>query len=1114
MSSPRAGPARLLEAHAIAARFYRAQLSSEGGEGASRFLARRGIPADGSWVVGYAPDRPSALIGELRRRGFDDVEIRASGLAATSRSGQLVDRFRNRVMIGIRDGGEPGAPVVGFAGYAPPRAGPDVVPCLHSPATAIFRPGGVLFGLAEQSERTGGHSIVAGDPLHAIAIATRTGRDDAAPLVVAPAGPRLTRTQVAALSEVADFEAGVGVADGDGHLRHRAAERAHRLLASILPSDKLDALDFRTRRDAARPTGRARGPSASSNRVRPSAAHDTPPRPESSPPASQAVPPWEQPALDLESASELEDQPAPLAKPPAAPAERPAAPAERPAAPAERPAAPAERPAAPAERPAAPAERPAAPAEPPAAPAEPPAAPQPAPDPPRSTEQPRATAPDVLAPSNPRARVQANLEALRTLATLTAEQRAATAAERLVLGRWASWGATPQLFDERRDEGQAEREELRSLVGEDGYAAARRTTINAHYTDRAYASEIWRTLERLGFEEGRVLEPGCGAGIFIGTAPAGAEMTGVELDGATAGIARALYPAATVRTESFAKSPFPNDHFDAVVGNVPFARESIYDPRHNKSEHSLHNHFILKSLALTRPGGIVAVLTSRFTLDAQDSGAREEMGAMADLVGAVRLPTGAHRRVAGTEVVTDLLVLRRREPERAPASTDWLETRPREVDGEAVSINSYFDAHPEHMLGELAVGHGQYNAKTLHVRGDLASVGEELAAALDEIAATAERDGLTLTPRAVEQAVDGPNAEDLAAAPEAHPDLWDGHLTAHGRGRFTVVRQGRQLPFAVPRTQAAELGELLGMRDVATRLLDAEAATPEDTPEIAALRADLRRRHEGYVRRHGPINRFTLRRTGRTDPRTGEERYARVAPPVMRHLKTDPSAPLVKALEVFDETTQTATPAEIMSKRVVVQREPVRHVDDPADAVWVSIERHARVDLATVGELLGLGPAEARTALGELVYEDPADGRLVPAAEYLSGNVRDKLDRARAAVEERPELAVNVQALENALPADLGADEVAPRLGAVWIDAETHQRFFRELLGDDELTVGHPSEGSWVVDGNRHSVAARSEWGTESMNALAIAEATLEQRPTQVTVKVEGGGRVVDPEET
>jgi hypothetical protein len=295
------------------------------------------------------------------------------------------------------------------------------------------------------------------------------------------------------------------------------------------------------------------------------------------------------------------------------------------------------------------------------------------------------------------------------------------------------------------------------------------------------------------------------------------------------------------------------------------------------------------------------------------------------------------------------------------------------------------------------------------------------------------------------------------------------------------------------------------MRDVATRLLDAEAATPEDTPEIAALRADLRRRHEGYVRRHGPINRFTLRRTGRTDPRTGEERYARVAPPVMRHLKTDPSAPLVKALEVFDETTQTATPAEIMSKRVVVQREPVRHVDDPADAVWVSIERHARVDLDTVGELLGLGPAEARTALGELVYEDPADGRLVPAAEYLSGNVRDKLDRARAAVEERPELAVNVQALENALPADLGADEVAPRLGAVWIDAETHQRFLCELLGDDKLAVAHPTEGSWVVDGNRHSVAARSEWGTESMNALAIAEATFEQRPIQVTVKVEGG---------
>ena len=242
----------------------------------------------------------------------------------------------------------------------------------------------------------------------------------------------------------------------------------------------------------------------------------------------------------------------------------------------------------------------------------------------------------------------ANLRALEVLRALQAEQRAATGDEQRELARWSSWGAVPEIFDEHRAEWAPERGRLRELLDDQAYAEARRTTINAHYTDPAYVGAIWTALGELGFDGGRVLEPGAGAGTFIGMAPASADMVGVELDPTTAAIAGALYPHATIRTESFAATPYPAGSFDAAVGNVPFADVRLHDPRHNRANHSLHNHCIIKSLALTRPGGIVAVLTSRYTLDARNPAARREMNAMADLVGAVRLPSGAHMRAAGT----------------------------------------------------------------------------------------------------------------------------------------------------------------------------------------------------------------------------------------------------------------------------------------------------------------------------------------------------------------------------------------------------------------------------------------------------------------------------------
>ncbi len=701
----------------------------------------------------------------------------------------------------------------------------------------------------------------------------------------------------------------------------------------------------------------------------------------------------------------------------------------------------------------------------------------------------------------------ANLAALRVLEVLESERRAASGSEQRVLARWSSWGAVPEIFDDTRPEWAEERERLRALLDQGAYAAARRTTINAHYTDPAYVRAIWTALGDLGFDGGEVLEPGAGAGTFIGLAPAGARMTGVELDPSTAAIARALYPDATIRTESFANTPYRDGHFDAAIGNVPFADVRLHDPRHNPGGHSLHNHFILKALALTRPGGVVAVLTSRYTLDAQNPAARREMNALGDLLGAVRLPGGAHQRAAGTQAITDLLILRRREPASTPASEAWEQARPIELDGSQARLNLYFQEHPEHVLGRLRIVSGQYATPALDVHADARNLPAALGAAVGEITARARREGQTITPR-------GPEPAAARVAWEPATGLWNGHLTAHPDGRFTRVVDGQHTPLEVPASQRSELRALLGLRDGARELLSAEAATLEDTNAIDQLRAGLRGRYEAYTARYGPINRFTVRATGHRDRVSGEPRMARVRPRVMSTLREDPFAALITALESFDESTQTAVGATILSQRTLLARAPVLGVDSADDALAVSLETDGRVDLEHIARLLGTDPEEARHALGELVYEDPASSQLLPAAEYLSGNVREKLDVATAAAESQPKLAVNVAALEAAVPEDLGIEDVQARLGAAWIDADTHQQFLREILKDANAAVEHPGGGMWGVRANNRTLQATSEWGTQRMPAPAILRATLEQRPIQVTDDTYDGKRVVNPVET
>lgn len=703
------------------------------------------------------------------------------------------------------------------------------------------------------------------------------------------------------------------------------------------------------------------------------------------------------------------------------------------------------------------------------------------------------------------------MAAIRTAKALQDVDRAATADEQSTLAQWSSWGAIPQVFDEQNEDWSAQRTELKELLSDREWDQARRTTINAHYTSPAVVAEVWRALDQLGFDGGRVLEPGSGSGTFIGLAPAAATMTGVELDETTAAIAAALYPQAEIRAESFADTRIREGEFDAAVGNVPFANVRLHDPLHNAGGHSMHNHFIVKSLRAVRPGGMVAVLTSSWTLDAANPSARREMNTLADLVGAVRLPSGAFRRSAGTEAVTDLLIFRRREIGEPRADLTWETVSARVVDGQNTKVNAYFDLHPEHILGELRMssGGGMYGADNLQVISpDLAALPVQLRGALDDVVRRATARGQLFTPRTVAVA---------DVAPAARTDLWDGTIVAVDGG-FATADGGELKPLSVPRAHGPEMRALIALRDGARELLETEAAQREDTPELDALRDGVRRQYDEYVERFGPINRFSLRRTGRyekvadpatgqpaIDPDTGElvkgdDIMARVMPRAVAMFRTDPFSPLVRALEVFDDEEQTAVHAGVLAGRVVAPRQAAMGAETPAEAIAICLDQRGQLDLDTIATLLGTDPADARRQLGTQVFDDPETGELVHAPAYLSGNVRVKLEAAEAALEEgRDEFRVNVDALRPVIPAPIGVEDIQARMGAVWIPAEVHEQFLRELLNDQSVRVINTLPGRWEVKGREWGVQATKDWGTDRYPATRVAAAVMEQR--QIAVK-------------
>jgi N12 class adenine-specific DNA methylase/SAM-dependent methyltransferase len=709
-----------------------------------------------------------------------------------------------------------------------------------------------------------------------------------------------------------------------------------------------------------------------------------------------------------------------------------------------------------------------------------------------------------LPPAGASERIAHNLAVIRLLSDLRERGGAPTDSERETLKRWAGWGAVPDLFDPAVVRYATQREELAALLGAEGFAAARRSTINAHYTHPLIADAMWQLAEQLSFPGSRVLEPGCGPGVFLARAPEWANLTGVELDPTTAQVAATLYPHASICASSFADvRGLADGTFDLVIGNVPFGDVVLYDPTHNKGKHSVHNHFLVKSLALLRPGGLLVALTSRFTLDSQSDSARVEMHEMAELIGAVRLPVGAHRRVAGTDALTDVVVLRRRDG--APSSpAPWVRSDPFEIGGEETFVNSYFAEHPDHVAGTLSIANGQY-ARDLTVEGDISP--EAIGNAILALAGRPARGDAASPP---EDDQTGTLAE---ATPVDLAEQWDGHIITVGRG-FAAVLDGKPEPLTVPKNATAEMRLLLKLRDQAGTLLAEEAANVGDPAQLERLRGELRGSYHRYLRSYGPINRYKTHGTGRTDPDTGEPIVRRSYPRAIRLLLGDPLGPLVLSLEHFDDDTQTATEADLLHQRVLHRRETVTEAATPEDALAICYDRLGRIDLELIAGLLGLTPEQARRALGELVFEDP-DGGLVGAAEYLSGNVRVKLDRAREAAAADPSFDINVAALADVLPVDLGADEIAAKIGAVWISDKVHEQFLAELLDDESVVVEYGGGNVWAVRANSYGTLALSEWGTERMPAPAIAADLLEQKPIVVRDRIPDTERyVVNADET
>ncbi|MBK5237668.1 MAG: hypothetical protein JJE28_01000, partial [Actinomycetales bacterium] len=765
---------------------------------------------------------------------------------------------------------------------------------------------------------------------------------------------------------------------------------------------------------------------------------------------------------------------------------------------------------------------------------------------------------DVLPPSSPKKRAEANFDALRVLATLRLEGRYATAAEQSELAQWSSWGALPQVFEKHRIEWAAEHETITQLLTPAEVDAASATTLNAHYTDPAIVEAMWGALSDVGLGEGStVLEPGSGSGTFIGLAPVGVKMVGVELDPVTAAISSALYPAAHIRSEGFQKTVFPAGAVNAVVGNVPFGGFALHDPQFNGKRLNIHNHFISKSLQLVAPAGIVMVISSSFTMDSKGTTARDEFAKYGDFLGAVRLPNGAFRRVSGTDVMTDVLVFRRREDAEAePAGLPFqnvIEISPAlrgatvEADATA-TVNEYFVAQPQNVLGEFHLGTGMYNGATLEVKGDTNSalLAEQVRSRLSTILARV-KDSIALSPSVGGLDVFAPGVHE-PSTDVARPGTIRA-TTTNKVERFTLDGQWKAVTPAGGGT-TGEVVALIAVKETA-RTLIASQRSGGDSAARDDLRATLGRQYDAYVQKFGAINRFeevpaakptkaameksmkasraiwlselpddlpALERKNIEPDEALFEQWQKEAEETdgVRRTQThlsifrgDPDMGLLLALEHFDEETQDARKSRMFVEDVIGSRPRAGSAESIQDAIAISLDESRSIDVSRIAALLGVEEAAAREQMRGLVFTDPDTNDVVPAALYLSGDVRAKWVTVTARALTDTAFVENSFALAEVVPEWLVLDEINVRPGVRWIPTDMYVQFCEEVFKATPETMGEdPTTGAWDVKGpprSKFEPSVAFSFGTNDRSPIELFASVMNNR--SITIK----RTVVDP---
>jgi len=686
---------------------------------------------------------------------------------------------------------------------------------------------------------------------------------------------------------------------------------------------------------------------------------------------------------------------------------------------------------------------------------------------------------------------QYNVEAIRTLKQMEAENRLATPQEQEILSRYVGWGGISHAFDPDDPRWAKEYAELKELLTPAEYESAKSTVLNAHYTSPTVIQAIYHAVEQMDFVPGTVLEPSMGIGNFFGLLPeklAAAKLYGVELDDLTGRIAKQLYQKADITIDGFERTDHPDDFFDLAVGNVPFGSYQVHDKRYDRQNLMIHDYFITKTLDKVRPGGIVAFITTKGTMDKKNSKVREAFAQKADLLGAIRLPSNAFKANAGTEVTTDVLFFQKRDriPEKLP---EWVEIG---QTGDGVPLNRYFLDHPEMVLGTMTMGRGMYGNETETACEPIpgADLSEQLAEAIQHIAPP-NRELLEIT---AEQ-----DGEELESIP-ADPSVRNFSYTLSG-DKLYFRENSRMTQAVMGKVPAERVKGMIGIRDSARRLIDLQLAGADDA-EIQSEQAKLNRLYDAFTAKYGLLN-------------SAGNKLA---------FEQDSSYPLLCSLEIVNEEGKLTRKADMFTKRTIQTHRAVTSVDTAVEALTVSIGEKACVDLGYMASLMG-GAEKIPQIVEDLkgiIFKDPASGPFdiedggthwhqgwQTADAYLSGNVRRKLAAARAAAQENPQFAVNVEKLEQVQPKDLTASEISVRIGASWIAPKYYEQFMFELLHtpgylqDRRIKLQYsPVTGEWNVQGksadSRDNVRVYATYGTKRINAYEIFEQTLNQRDVRI----------------